>query len=79
MNTAQRVRRAGLATVAALVIGGGGFAVGAAAAEPSASGTPVAATATQNPAGESGNRSSTKSARAVPARVYPRSGVPTRV
>src|SRR6266487_5586763 len=52
MNTTQRVRRAGLATVAALVIGGGGFAIGAAAAEPSASGTPAAATATatQSPA-----------------------------
>src|SRR5207302_882690 len=42
----------GLATVAALVIGGGGFAIGAAAAEPSASGIPAAATATatQSPA-----------------------------
>jgi S1-C subfamily serine protease len=50
MTTTQRVRRAGLATVAALVIGGGGFAIGAAAAEPSASGAPAAATATQSPA-----------------------------
>jgi S1-C subfamily serine protease len=50
MTTTQRVRRAGLATVAALVIGGGGFAIGAAAAEPSTSATPAAATATQNPA-----------------------------
>src|SRR4029077_16068559 len=50
MTTTQRVRRAGLDAVAALVIGGGGFAIGAAAAEPSASGTPAAATATQSPA-----------------------------
>jgi S1-C subfamily serine protease len=50
MTTTQRVRRAGLATVAALVIGGGGFAAGAAAAEPSTSGAPAAATATQRPA-----------------------------
>ncbi len=50
MTTTQRVRRAGLATVAALVIGGGGFAIGAAAAEPSASGAPAAATAPQSPA-----------------------------
>ena len=34
MTTAQRVRRAGVATAAALVIGGGGVAIGAAAAEP---------------------------------------------
>jgi hypothetical protein len=50
MNTAQRVRRAGLATVAALVIGGSGVAIGAAAADSSASGTLAAATATQSPA-----------------------------
>jgi S1-C subfamily serine protease len=49
MNTTQRVRRAGLATVAALVIGAGGVAIGAAAAEPSASGTPAAATASAAP------------------------------
>ncbi len=51
MNTTQRVRRAGLATVAALVIGGSGVAIGAAAADSSASGTLAAATATQSPAG----------------------------
>src|SRR6266536_2486605 len=50
MNTTQRARRAGLATVAALVIGGSGVAIGAAAADSSASGT-LAATATQSPAG----------------------------
>src|SRR2546430_5851399 len=49
MNTTQRVRRAGLATVAALVIGGSGVAIGAAATDSSASGTP-AATATPAPA-----------------------------
>jgi len=49
MNTTQRVRRAGLATVAALVIGGSGAAIGAAATDSSASGTP-AATATPTPA-----------------------------
>jgi len=49
MNTTQRVRRAGLATVAALVIGGSGVAIGAAATDSSASGTP-AATATATPA-----------------------------
>src|SRR5689334_20177540 len=36
MRTTQRVRRAGLATVAALVIGGSGVAVGTAIAEPAA-------------------------------------------
>ena len=50
MNTTQRVRRAGLAAVAALVIGGSGVAIGAAAADSSASGTLAAATATQSPA-----------------------------
>src|SRR6476619_4568485 len=50
MNTTRRVRRAGLATVAALVIGGSGVAIGAAATDSDASGTPAAATATQGPA-----------------------------
>jgi S1-C subfamily serine protease len=49
MTTAQRVRRAGLATVAALVIGGSGVAIGAAATDSSASGTPAAATAPVTP------------------------------
>jgi S1-C subfamily serine protease len=49
MNTTQRVRRAGLATVAALVIGGSGVAIGAAATDSSASGTTAAATATATP------------------------------
>ncbi len=49
MRTTQRVRRAGLATVAALVIGGSGVAIGAAATESSASGTTAAATATPGP------------------------------
>jgi putative serine protease PepD len=44
MRTTQRVRRAGLAAVAALVIGGGGVAVGAAAADSSATGTTATAT-----------------------------------
>jgi hypothetical protein len=39
MGTTQRVRRAGLATAAALVIGGSGFAIGAAATGSRASGT----------------------------------------
>ena len=43
MRTTQRVRRAGLAAVAALVIGGGGVAVGAAAADSSATGTTATA------------------------------------
>ena len=49
MTTTRRVRRAGLATVTALVIGGSGFAIGAAAADSSASGTTAAATATSAP------------------------------
>jgi putative serine protease PepD len=49
MGTTQRVRRAGLATVAALVIGGSGVAIGAAATDSSASGTTAAATATAAP------------------------------
>ena len=49
MGTAQRVRRAGLATVAALVIGGSGVAIVAAATDSSASGTTAAATATVTP------------------------------
>jgi S1-C subfamily serine protease len=49
MTTAQRVRRAGLATAAALVIGGSGVAIGAAATDSSASGTTAAATATATP------------------------------
>ena len=44
MRTTQRVRRAGLATVAALVIGGSGVAVGAAATGSSASGTTATVT-----------------------------------
>ena len=44
MRTTQRVRRAGLATVAALVIGGSGVAVGTAIADPPASATPEAMT-----------------------------------
>jgi S1-C subfamily serine protease len=71
MTTTQRVRRAGLATVAALVIGGGGFAVGAAAAEPSASGTPVAATATQSPAASGPATPGTASYASVVRQVLP--------
>jgi S1-C subfamily serine protease len=43
------VRRAGLATAAALVIGGSGVAIGAAATDSSASGTTAAAAATATP------------------------------
>src|SRR5690349_16002914 len=46
MKTTQRVRRAGLATVAALVIGGSGVAVGTAIAEPA---TPAATAAKTTP------------------------------
>jgi S1-C subfamily serine protease len=46
MRTTQRVRRAGLATVAALVIGGSGVAVGTAIAEPA---TPAATAAKTSP------------------------------
>jgi len=49
MRTTQRVRRAGLATAAALAIGGSGFAIGAAATDSSASGTTVAAVAPATP------------------------------
>ena len=49
MTTTQRLRRAGLATAAALVIGGSGVAIGAAATDSSASGTTAAATATATP------------------------------
>jgi S1-C subfamily serine protease len=54
MRTTQRVRRAGLATVAALVIGGSGVAVGGALFTPGAagsggSGTTAAATTTPGP------------------------------
>jgi S1-C subfamily serine protease len=54
MTTAQRLRRAGLATAAALVIGGSGVAIGAAATDSSASGTTVTATATPAPATSAG-------------------------
>ena len=47
MKTTQRVRRAGLATVAALVIGGSGVAVGTAVAEPA---VPAAAAVKTTPA-----------------------------
>src|SRR5690348_3788919 len=51
MRTTQRVRRAGLATVAALVIGGSGVAVGTAIAEPA---TPVSTAAKTTPAATPG-------------------------
>jgi S1-C subfamily serine protease len=51
MRTTQRVRRAGLATVAALVIGGSGVAVGTAIAEPA---TPAATAAKTTPAATPG-------------------------
>jgi S1-C subfamily serine protease len=56
MRTTQRVRRAGLATVAALVIGGSGVAVGTAIAEPpaSASSAPAATAAKTTPAATPG-------------------------
>jgi S1-C subfamily serine protease len=46
MKTTQRVRRAGLATVAALVIGGGGVAVGTAIADPATPAVTAARTTT---------------------------------
>jgi S1-C subfamily serine protease len=46
MRTTQRVRRAGLATVAALVIGGSGVAVGTAIAEPASPAVTSASSAT---------------------------------
>src|SRR5437763_15127488 len=49
MKTTQRVRRAGLATVAALVIGGSGVAVGTAIAEPAT--PPSSATAVKTTPG----------------------------
>ncbi|HET9967384.1 MAG TPA: trypsin-like peptidase domain-containing protein [Streptosporangiaceae bacterium] len=49
MRTTQRVRRAGLATVAALVIGGSGVAVGTAIAEPA---TPAATAVKTTPGPE---------------------------
>ena len=51
MRTTQRVRRAGLATVAALVIGGSGVAVGTAIADPA---TPAATAAKTAPAATPG-------------------------
>jgi S1-C subfamily serine protease len=50
MRTTQRVRRASMATVAALVIGGSGVAVGTAIAEPAAPATTAAAAARTTPA-----------------------------
>ena len=52
MKTTQRVRRAGLATVAALVIGGSGVAVGTAIAEPAAPAATASRTATATPGPE---------------------------
>jgi putative serine protease PepD len=65
MKTTQRVRRAGLATVAALVIGGSGVAVGTAIAEPA---TPVATAAKTAPATTS---TSTASYAGVVKKVLP--------
>jgi S1-C subfamily serine protease len=56
MRMTQRMRRGGLATVAALVIGGSGVAVGAALADSGASGTTAAAaTTTPAPSAPGGN------------------------
>jgi len=49
MKTTQRVRRAGLATVAALVIGGSGVAVGTAIADPAFPAATTARTASPSP------------------------------
>jgi len=49
MRTTQRVRRAGLATVAALVIGGSGVAIGAAATDSGATGITATARPTPGP------------------------------
>ena len=72
MTTAQRVRRAGLATVAALVIGGSGVAIGAAATDSSASGTPAAATAPVTPGPATPRARARPATRAWSARCCPR-------
>jgi S1-C subfamily serine protease len=54
MKTTQRVRRAGLATMAALVIGGSGVAVGTAIAEPATTATTASTTAKTAPAATPG-------------------------
>ena len=71
MGTAQRVRRAGLATVAALVIGGSGVAIGAAATDSSASGT-TARTATVTPGPATERARARPATRAWSARCCPR-------
>ena len=58
MTSMQRARRAGLAVVAAAVIGGSGVAVGAAAATPSPAATSVQAAASAPPAVDGGARAS---------------------
>ena len=58
MKSMQRARRAGLAVVAAAVIGGSGVAVGAATAAPSPAATSVQAAASAPPAADGGARAS---------------------
>ena len=58
MSTTQRVRRAALAAVAAMVIGGGGVAIGASAAGSTASGSTASATPGPAVAGSSAGTAS---------------------
>jgi S1-C subfamily serine protease len=58
MKSMQRARRAGLAVVAAAVIGGSGVAIGAATATPSPAATSVQAAASAPPAADGGARAS---------------------
>ena len=58
MKSMQRARRAGLAVVAAAVIGGSGVAVGAATATPSPAATSVQAATSAPPAADGGARAS---------------------
>jgi S1-C subfamily serine protease len=72
MRTTQRARRAGLAALAAIVIGGSGFAVGAGATASSASGATPAATATATPGPvASGSAAGTASYASVVRQVLP--------
>jgi S1-C subfamily serine protease len=68
MRTTQRVRRASMATVAALVIGGSGVAVGTAIAEPA---TPAATAATTTPAATPGPYSGPASYASIVSKVLP--------
>jgi S1-C subfamily serine protease len=68
MNTTQRVRRAGLATVAALVIGGSGVAVGTAIADPA---VPAVTAARTTPSATPGSSTGPASYAGVVRQVLP--------